>query len=134
MNKLIKNGIVILLLLVSSFLSAQSDSLINKKYTTLLWETCIEMTDAGCMVYEYGHLLFNERTVEVSGTHKVDCTTKERQAQFQKDPVIKTQEYKWKMEGEKIIIKGLDEFKVLRYKNGKLTGWWMGRKREFEIK
>ena len=133
MRNLAKYSVVLWLVLLGKLLFAQSDSLIDKKYTVLIYEACVEMTDAGCMEYNYGHLSFSEKTVIVSGTFKVKCTPPERESDFSNDPLIETQEYKWKMDGEKIIIKGLDDFRGLKYKEGKILGRWKSKKLEFIV-
>lgn len=129
---LLSYSIITLGLLFSNILWAQPDSIIGNSYSCLIFETCVEMESAGCMEYNYAFLTFSEKTVEVKGDFVVNCTPKDKSKEFPYNPIVKAAEYKWKMDGDKILIKGLPDFNSLRFSQGMITGKWRAKEIEFK--
>jgi len=103
-------------------LSIKAQKIKGKTYIATTSVSCMELSDGGgCSIYQYCYLQFEKKYANVFFKSVFYCSSKERELEFDNsNPEVK--KYSWKKEGETIIVKGFNNYGILKIEEGKLVG------------
>jgi hypothetical protein len=94
----------------------------GKTYKALISESCKQMADGGCMIYEYRTLSFREDSVVVSYRVTASCSVKEREKNYDRPYDNLTRIRKWTITNNIIAIEGVSDWSRLVMQDSVLIG------------
>jgi hypothetical protein len=115
--------------LLFSIATKAQQSIIGKKFETEYANQCAKMQGGGCTTITNCILDFQKETVIVSFPFTEDCSINGKKTI--KEGNQHTSTYQWSKRGNKIRIKGFENFEEIIIKDNKVFAWKSGNMYEF---
>lgn len=94
----------------------------GKTYKALVGETCKDMTDGGCMIYNYEVLNFGHDSVTLTYQAIAYCWPKELENNYNEMYKFLFKKYKWMVQNDTLTIEGFDTYGKFLFQDSVLIG------------